>query len=145
MNRELLSLSRKKQKLYNKFLKSKTYINELKYKQCKRQFERQMQIAKKNHYSQLLEKYQSNLRKSWSIIKEVITHKTNRGSGLPSYLNVDGKEVISTYEMATSFNSYFANIGSALAQTIPASTQRHLSGKAMTSQIRQVSPRGLVT
>ena len=74
MNKELIKMSRKKQKLYNKFLKCRTYMSEAKYKQCKRQFERRMQITKKNYYSKLLIKHQYNLRKTWNILKDVIDH-----------------------------------------------------------------------
>jgi len=123
MNKELLKMSRKKQKLYNKYIKSKTYTNESKYKDFKRKFEKKLQHTKKEYYSQLLVRHQADLRKTWSILKDLISNKPNRGSNLPKNLNICGRDILSRKEMASVFNKFFVNVGSDLAQAIPRSTK----------------------
>ena len=71
----LLKSSKRKQKLYDKFLKHKTEINETNYKNYKNLFESIKFKSKKNYYAQLILKYQNNIKKTWQAIKE-ITGKT---------------------------------------------------------------------
>ena len=59
----LLKLSNKKHKLYDKFLKNKTYTNEKIYKSYKNLFETIKFKSKKIYYTKLISKYQNNLKK----------------------------------------------------------------------------------
>ena len=67
--------SKKKQKLYIKFLKGK--IPESEYKDYKNLFEKLKQKSKQMHYSSLISKYQNNAKKTWQVMKE-ITGKNKR-------------------------------------------------------------------
>ena len=67
MTKGLCKSSKRKQKLYNKFLKSRTTTNETNYKNYKNLFEKIKKGSKKQHYSKQLLKHQNNLKKTWSI------------------------------------------------------------------------------
>ena len=56
--------SKKKQKLYNKYLKHKTFKNEKIYKQYKSLFETLKFKSKQNYYKNLLTKYKDNAKKT---------------------------------------------------------------------------------
>lgn len=123
MNKELIVMSRKKQKLYNKYLKNKTYANELNYKNYKKCFEKQKKLTKKAYYTRLLQQHQSNLRMSWNVMKEIIGNSKANGHNHPSYLSLNGREILSQKEMAGMFNWYFSSVGANLAKDIPTSTR----------------------
>ena len=64
--------SKWKQRLYAKFLKNRNEKNETKYKNYKNLFESIKRRSKKLHFSKLILKYKSNIKKTWQILKEAI-------------------------------------------------------------------------
>ena len=64
--------SKRKQRLYEKFLKIRNQKSELGYKNYKNLFETIEKRSKKLHYSKLIIKYKENIKKTWSVIKEAI-------------------------------------------------------------------------
>ena len=85
MTKGLLKSSKKKQKLYDKFLKNKTNKNHLNYKTYNNLFKQIKNKSKKNYYQNLLLKYKNNIKKTWDVIKEVIG-KTKLRSSIQSKL-----------------------------------------------------------
>ena len=64
--------SKRKQCLYEKFLKNRSEKNELEYKTQKKLFESIKKHSKKIHFSNLILKYKHNIKKTCEIIKESI-------------------------------------------------------------------------
>ena len=63
--------SKKTQKLYIKFLKTKTLEDEFKCKTYKILFEKLRKKAKTNYYSKLLHKYKTVSARNWQVMKEI--------------------------------------------------------------------------
>ncbi|XP_065675902.1 uncharacterized protein LOC136092111 [Hydra vulgaris] len=121
MTRGLIKSSKRKQKLYQKFLKKKNYKNETKYKKYKKSFEKLKKQSKKNYYSSLLNKTFGNARKTWNVIKEITGVGIVKSDNLPKRLQRDDKrgDAFVNKEIAETFNSFFINIGKKLAGAIP--------------------------
>ena len=68
----IVKSSKRKQKLYEKFLKHRTRETELAYKSYKNLFESLKKKAKKKYYSEKISKYKHDAKKTWSIMKELI-------------------------------------------------------------------------
>ena len=64
--------SKRKQRLYEKFLKNRNKKNELEYKTYKKRFESIKKRSKKLHFSNLILKYKHKIKKTWEVIKESI-------------------------------------------------------------------------
>ena len=64
--------SRKKQKLYEKYLKKRTFENQKIYKNYKSLFESIKKKSKKLCYSEKLLKLQGNAKQTWKVMKEII-------------------------------------------------------------------------
>ena len=64
--------SKRKQRLYTKFLLNRNQKNETEYKNYKKLFESIIRRSKKLHLSKLIPKYKSNIKETWQIIKEAI-------------------------------------------------------------------------
>ena len=64
--------SKRKQKLYEKFLKNRSIQNEKIYKDYRKLFETITMKSKRKYYSEKLLQFQSDAKKTWRIMKEVI-------------------------------------------------------------------------
>ena len=71
----LLKSSKRKQKLYEKFLKNRNSVNKENYKTFARLFESIKQKFKKNCYHNLLITYENNIKRTWATIKELYVPK----------------------------------------------------------------------
>ena len=121
ITRGIIKSSKRKQKLYEKYLKRKTPRNEGIYKDYKRLFESIKHRSKRNYFSERLHKYHNNVKKTWDIIKEVIGSSKSSSHTLPSRLIVNDIEITEKKKIAEQFNKYFVNVGPNLASSIPRS------------------------
>ena len=112
-------ISRKKKNiLYKRYLKSPSVFNEQKYKKYRNKFNSLKVIAKKNYYQQQLNTAKNNMKKTWSIINELIG-KASKKQNLPSQFK-EGVDIITDEnEIANRFNKYFTNVGPSLSKKIP--------------------------
>ena len=75
--------SKRKQMLYEKFLKHNTPINEANYKTYKNLFGTIKRKSKKRFYSEKLIKFQGDARKTWCNMKELTGKVKSKKSSLP--------------------------------------------------------------
>ena len=71
----IIKSSKKKQRLYEKFIKKRTFKNETNYKNYNRLFVTIVERSKKYYYSGQSLKYKNNIQKTWNIIKEIVGKK----------------------------------------------------------------------
>ena len=72
ITRGIAKSSKRKQKLYEKFLKNRSIQNEKIYKDYRKLFETITMKSKRKYYSEKLLQFQSDAKKTWRIMKEVI-------------------------------------------------------------------------
>ena len=72
MTKGLVKSPKKKQRLYENFLKDRNPEKELNYKPFKTLFESLKKKSKKNYYSELINSYKYNIKKTWYVMKEII-------------------------------------------------------------------------
>ena len=98
-----------KNKLYVKANNSKTLHSHLVYKDYKRVLNSTLRSAERKHYASLFKANTNNLRKTWTIIKEVINKSKN--STLPSKFIINNKITTDGKEISDRFNDFYVNIG----------------------------------
>ena len=118
MTQGLLKSSKRKQRLYERFLKHKSFENEKEYKKYKKCFENTKKKSKINHYSNLLKTNTGNAKKTWDIIKEVTGKKKIKESFPNRIVNEKGTEVHEMKDIAEQFNEFYVTIGKNLADKI---------------------------
>ena len=106
MTKGLQKSSKKKQKLYDKFLKSKTNENEKKYKSYKSLFEILKEKSKKIYYSRKLENCKQYVKKTWDTIKQIIGKTKTFKNDIPKRMVIDGIETFDQNKIANGFNKY---------------------------------------
>ena len=121
MSKGLVKSSKKKQRLCEKDLKNRNPEKELNYKQYKTLFDSLKKKSKKNYYSDLIDLYKYDIKKTWHFMKENIGKKKVTNDLLPNFFTVKNREIFDKIEIAKTFNSYFVNISPNLAASIPES------------------------
>ena len=119
MSLGLKKSSKRKEKLYIKFLKNKTIESEKTYKNYKNMFEKVKKKAKQTYYSKLLRKYQFDSKKTWQIMKEINGKLKQKAINLPKILKIGSNTLSNKNDIAKEFNNFFTNVGPKLAEKIP--------------------------
>ena len=115
--------SKRKQRLYEKFFKTRTAKSEAEYKTYKNMFEKIKRKSKRNYYSQKILEYKNNTKKHGFIMKEVVDKTNKSRSRLSTKLVINKNEVTSEIGIANKFNKFFTNIGPELAGRIPTASR----------------------
>ena len=116
MTKGPLESSKRKQELFEKFLKKGTPRNKRIYKAYKSLFESLKKKSKNIYYTRRLEKYQNDTKKLWDVIKEIIRGAKSTKSSFPKRMIIDGQGKIANW-----FNNFFVDISAKLASMIPES------------------------
>ena len=69
-----------------------------------------IRIAKKTYYTDELNKYKNDIRKTWDTLKTIL-NKVKIKYDFPKFFLMNGKEVSDMRVDASHFNSYFINVG----------------------------------
>ena len=126
MTKALFKSSKKKQRLYEKFLKKKTYTNECKYRAYKNLFEKIKNNSKKLYYSNKINSSFGDTKKTWDVIRE-ITGKEKQTNQIPTIINDGCSNFTDKQKILEKFNDFFVNIGNELSSKIPLSKESYKS------------------
>ena len=127
---------KQKNKLYLKFKKVSSALNDESYKCYKRKLQQLMKVAEKKHYHDLLVEYSNDIKKSWVVIKSIINK--NKKPHIQGRFKIGENLITSDKELISNkFNDFFINIGPTLAKSIPCVNESPLSylGNRLTESI----------
>ena len=80
--------SKKKQELYEKFLKKRNAFNETAYKTCKSLFDAIKRKSKRNRYSQKKLQFKFDIKKRWNVMNELVKQNTVENQTFPRNLKL---------------------------------------------------------
>jgi hypothetical protein len=102
-------------KLYRKTLtKSNDHLVNTTFRIYRNKFNKLKKIAKQNYYHDLFNKYKTNARKTWEVMRSII-NKNNDRSNIIDTFKVGNGETKDPNQIATEFCKYFTNVGSKLS------------------------------
>jgi hypothetical protein len=110
---------KKKHKLFIKYLKNPTEENREKWKTYSRTLKKTCRKAEYNYFRQLIEDTEGSLRKLWHVFKPILNINCQKQHKKIEKINIDGKIINDSKQIADSFNDYFCGIGKALSQKLP--------------------------
>jgi hypothetical protein len=119
ITRDLRKSSKIKQKLYIKYLKTKTQESKILYKNYVRKFETQRKNLKKLYYSNLLEMNKHNSKRTWDILREVTGMQKTKTCTLPVILKINDEFLSNPTMICDELNKFFVSVGPNLAKKIP--------------------------
>ena len=95
-----------KNKLYIKSIKTKCAHNETKYKTYRNKLKQILYKAEKEYYSDLISANKSNMKITWSILKDIINKKKSQQIQSRFELN-DGSITTNKAVICEKFNNFF--------------------------------------
>lgn len=104
----------RKNKLYKEWLINKTTESKAKYKHFATTLRTQINDAKKVYFNQVLNTKSNAIKSVWKNLNGILNKKQKYGSTVNS-LMISNQRIEDKHEIADAFNSYFANIGSIIA------------------------------
>ena len=140
ITRGIAKSSKRKQKLYEKFLKNRSIQNEKIYKDYRKLFETITIKSERKYYSEKLLQFQGDAKKAWRIMKEVIGKSKLIHSTLPRKIIINKNVIFEEKRIANAFNSFFINIVPKLADDIPTATRSFESYVQKTTEIIKNEP-----
>ena len=108
---------KRKNNLYNRIKYNNAYFLEGYYNTYKRILQNSLRKAEKAYYDDIFTENKSNLVKSWKIIKSIINK--NSVSKTTTKFIINNTETDNKLEISESFNNFYVNLGSSLAEKLP--------------------------
>ena len=84
---------------------------------CQTILNKDIRMTKSLYYTEQLDKFRNDIRKTWSTLNGII-HKKSGKRDFPNYFTVNHTKISDKQSIANYFNSYFANIGPKLSDSI---------------------------
>lgn len=107
-----------KNKLYKSYLKSKSQYSFSKYKFYRNKLKHLLNLSKKNYYVNYFSTNTNNIKETWNGIKQLISFR-GASASVPKLIKIGNSNLSDPKCIANTFNNYFANVGSSLAEAIP--------------------------
>lgn len=116
----LKNSSRVKNKLYEKWRKSRNKEDEEKYKAYKKVFIKVLKSAEISYYNKQFDAKINSIKRLWTNLNRVCSAKKN-SAHIPviDKLLVSGVELTDPVKIANSFNKYFCSVGPDLVKNLP--------------------------
>ncbi len=125
MTRGLIKSSYTLNELYKKKLgKNKMHIYTIKYIKYRNLFNELKKVAKLSHYSQLLNNYKYDIRKTWGVINNLVG-RSNDKSSISETFNISQKVTTDHKEIAEGFCNFFTNVGTEFSNKIPTAKYKY--------------------
>ena len=105
-----------KNKLNVKYINKPSLYNLKIYKCYRNKLHQVIRKAERTHYASLLRQYRDDLRKAWSVIKEVANKKKKVCNNSKCIIN--NKETVSNEQISEAINNFYVNIGPSLVSNI---------------------------
>ena len=118
MSNELLSMRRKKDKLFKKRIKFPNAANIEEWRVLNRLYQNKLRKAKKDYYHSKFLELSNDIKKTWTLLNSIINGKKHKES-LPNIFYDDIKSYTGAKSIADGFNDFFSSIGSKIAENIP--------------------------
>ena len=120
----LLSSSRTRAKLLSKKLRDPTENNINLFKIYNNIFNKAKRSMKMNYYNDIIQKNKFNMKKKWSILRNIIG-KQNDKSNFPPEFTIDGQLITNKSNIANAFNDYFSKIGLETSENVPSTSTNY--------------------
>ena len=105
--------------LYKQFQTNPTVSNKSRYNKYRNKYNFLLKVARKKYFHDILISFSSDLRNTWSVIKQIIVKKNL--NNIFSNMKDSSGICSDLLHIATKLSNFFANIGPSLASKVPSS------------------------
>ena len=116
MSDQIRSMMKERDKMKCKACKSKLDVDWTSYKQLRNSVTRQIELAKRDYFNNLLTTQAQDASKLWSSIRKLIPKKNKVAV---QEISLDDKTFIGSLDIANCFNKFFMSVGIRLRSLLP--------------------------
>ena len=113
-----LKLSIKHNKLYKKWINSKTKTDELNYKNYRKLFKQIAAEAEQTYFKQLFDTRTNNTKQLWNNLDRVCSFSKKKDKTSISELFVNNQKITDSKDICDCFNNYFCTVGEKLSSNL---------------------------
>ena len=124
---DLKKSSGEKNMLYSKWLKTKSLVNEQKYKQYKTVFNKISKAAETNYYNDIFSNRSTSIKQIWKHINTLCSFNSKQkhpGVSITKLI-INNNTLIHPQEICEGLNNFFCNIGKDLSHKVPTTTHTY--------------------
>jgi len=118
MSAGLTISSKTKNKLFRKWMKSRSTRDKLKYKSYRKVFKRVAEIAEVLYYKQQFDTRAISVKQLWTNLNKVFNYKKNKSNCVITDLKVGNKFVTEHKDICNGLNTYYCSVGNKLADLL---------------------------
>ena len=105
LTRDLSKMINKKTRLYKQYMRKRTTLNKIKYKTLNNKLNKLLRSAKRNYYSNQLEKEKKNIKNTWKISNNVLNKDHKKSCN--TEFNLNGQVINNPNQIPDHFNDFF--------------------------------------
>ena len=122
MTTGLMKSAQKRDKLYKKSQIEKIHTTSTRFIEYRNMYNKLKRKAKEKYFHELLDTYKHNIRKTWSVINNIIGRQNDKSS-IPEFFRVNGQNETNPINIANGFCEFFTNVITKCADKIGTSNK----------------------
>ena len=119
INSKILKMMRIRDRILQKLKKKQTDDNIKLYKKFRNRVSNELKESKARYFHNYFSTNSQNMKKLWSGIKTIISHKSSSSSAINKIKDKDGRVTSDPSQMSNIFNDFYVNIANEITKTIP--------------------------
>ena len=136
INNRILKMMRIRDRILQKMKKQPTPDNVKLYKKFRNRVSNELKESKAQYFHTYFSINSQNMKKLWSSIKSIISHKSSTSSSINKIKDKDGNVTSDPSKMSNIFNDFYVNVADGMTKTIPITRKfplDYLSGRMRNS------------
>ena len=119
INSKILKMMRIRDRILQKLKKKQTDDNIKLYKKFRNRVSNELKESKARYFPNYFSTNSQNMKKLWSGIKTIISHKSSSSSAINKIKDKDGSVTSDPSQMSNIFNDFYVNFANEITKTIP--------------------------
>ena len=119
INSKIQKMMRIRDKILQKLKKKPTDDNRNLYKKFRNRVSNELKESKSRYFHNYFSSNSQNMKKLWSGIKSIISHKSSTSSSINKIKDKDGDVTADSCKISNIFNDFFVNVADEITKTIP--------------------------
>ena len=120
-------LIRKKNRLYKKFVRSKSNADQRAFKVFSNHLNHMKEQSKRHHYDNVINNSSKNSKLIWKTVNDIVNLKDKKGTDIKLITTQDGKSISDPTRISEEFNTFFASIGQSTSNSLTSNVPFSLS------------------
>jgi hypothetical protein len=111
--------SKEKNRLYQKYLTTRSPDDQKKYELYKKVFEKATKVAEEKYYNAIFDSRCNSSKTIWKEVNKLCSFKKSKSKSNIEKLVINQREILDPQQICDEMNSYFSQVGESLSKKLP--------------------------